>query len=239
MSSPIPRADFFYHKNHQGSITEITDINGNIAKMYKYDAFGRKYFESGPSLVDEFAYTARQRHDRTGLYYYRNRFYNPQLGRFLSQDPIGITGGTNLYAYVGNSPVNYVDPLGLCDESIWDETKGAAIFVWDWVVPIGLSSYATTQLAELHPFAVVILPAMEMGGALYMYDIEQQYQKSRSDLNDTAARVLAEGVDPEVVQAYMRGVQLRSDATREAARLGTTAGISMATAGAKFTRTGW
>jgi len=41
--------DFFYHKNHQGSITEITDINGNIAKMYKYDAFGRKYFESGPS----------------------------------------------------------------------------------------------------------------------------------------------------------------------------------------------
>jgi len=105
--------DFFYHKNHQGSITEITDINGNIAKMYKYDAFGRKYFESGPSLVDEFAYTARQLHDRTGLMYYRNRFYYPQLGRFMTQDPIGILGGTNLYAYVGNSPVNFIDPLGL------------------------------------------------------------------------------------------------------------------------------
>jgi len=81
--------------------------------MYKYDAFGRKYFETGPPVVDEFAYTARQRHDRTGLYYYRNRFYYPQLGRFMTQDPIGISGGTNLYAYVGNSPVNFIDPLGL------------------------------------------------------------------------------------------------------------------------------
>jgi len=88
-------------------------VNGAIAKSYTYDAFGRKYFESGPSLVDEFAYTARERHDRTGLYYYRNRFYYPQIGRFMTQDPIGITGGTNLYAYVGNSPVNWIDPLGL------------------------------------------------------------------------------------------------------------------------------
>jgi len=96
--------------------------------MYKYDAFGRKYFESGPPLVDEFAYTARQRHDRTGLYYYLNRFYYPQLGRFMTQDPIGITGGTNLYAYVGNSPVNYIDPLGL--SSIVFDRSDSKIYVY-------------------------------------------------------------------------------------------------------------
>jgi RHS repeat-associated protein len=105
--------DYFYHKNHQGSITEITTASGQIAKMYRYDAYGKKYFESGPPLIDEPAYTARDRHDRTGLYYYRNRFYYPQIGRFLTQDPIGMLGGTNLYAYTGNNPVNWVDPLGL------------------------------------------------------------------------------------------------------------------------------
>jgi len=89
--------------------------------MYKYDAFGRKYFESGPPVIDEFAYTARQRHDRTGLYYYRNRFYYPQLGRFMTQDPIGIAGGINLYGYVGSTPTGYTDPLGLWMENIFDD----------------------------------------------------------------------------------------------------------------------
>jgi RHS repeat-associated protein len=113
--------DYYYHKNHQGSITAITDSSGNVAKQYNYDAFGKRIFESGPLLVDEPAYTARQIHDRTGLYYYRNRFYYPQLGRFISQDPIGIAAGTNLYSYVGNTPTGYNDPLGLWMEDIFDD----------------------------------------------------------------------------------------------------------------------
>jgi RHS repeat-associated protein len=118
--------DYYYHKNHQGSITAITNSTGNVAKQYNYDAFGKRIFESGPLLVDEPAYTARQIHDRTGLYYYRNRFYYPQLGRFISQDPIGIASGTNLYAYVGNDPVNWVDPLGLWLEDIFDDAEERA-----------------------------------------------------------------------------------------------------------------
>jgi len=47
------------------------------------------------------------------LYYYRARYYSPELKRFISEDPIGLGGGINFYAYVGNNPVNWVDPLGL------------------------------------------------------------------------------------------------------------------------------
>jgi RHS repeat-associated protein len=68
-----------------------------------------------------FTFTSRERHARSGLYYYRARFYSPVLGRFLSPDPIGHLGGVNLYAYVLNDPVNLIDPLGFCEESLWDD----------------------------------------------------------------------------------------------------------------------
>jgi len=105
--------ELFYHTNHLGSIEKMTDMLGPTGKAYQYDAYGTILAEQGPSLVDEFAYTARKLHDRSGLYYYRARFYSPELGRFITQNPIGILGGTNLYAYVGNDPVNWVDPYGL------------------------------------------------------------------------------------------------------------------------------
>ncbi|MGE3527338.1 MAG: RHS repeat-associated core domain-containing protein [Gemmatimonadales bacterium] len=50
----------------------------------------------------------------TGLYYLRGRYYDPGLGRFLSEDPLGVAGGLNLYAYAGNDPINHRDPYGLC-----------------------------------------------------------------------------------------------------------------------------
>ena len=114
--------DYFYHKNHLGSVTEITNTNGQVVKTYSYDAFGNLYAETGTGLVGDLSYTGRERHDRSLLYYYRNRFYSPSLGRFLTQDPIGIAGGTNLYTYVGNAPTGYVDPLGLWMERIFNDT---------------------------------------------------------------------------------------------------------------------
>jgi RHS repeat-associated protein len=54
----------------------------------------------------------------TGLYYYRARYYSWEMGRFISEDPIGLAGGINMYAYVGNSPLNFIDPLGLDTYSI-------------------------------------------------------------------------------------------------------------------------
>ncbi len=67
---------------------------------------------SGEASDNLFQYTGRE-NDGTGLYYYRARYYSPDLQRFISEDPIGLFGGINLYAYVENNAVNLTDPSGL------------------------------------------------------------------------------------------------------------------------------
>jgi RHS repeat-associated protein len=56
--------------------------------------------------------TAREYDQESGLYFYRARYYNPEIGRFVSVDPLGLAGGINLYSYVSNNPINYLDPEG-------------------------------------------------------------------------------------------------------------------------------
>ena len=67
---------------------------------------------SGEASANDSQYTARE-NDGTGLYFYRARYYDPVLKRFVSQDPIGLSGGINQYAYVGGNPNSFVDPTGL------------------------------------------------------------------------------------------------------------------------------
>lgn len=66
------------------------------------------------SASTRYTYTGREADAEVGLMYYRARWYDPQLGRFLSEDPIGLDGGMNMYSYVGNNPINFNDPSGLC-----------------------------------------------------------------------------------------------------------------------------
>jgi RHS repeat-associated protein len=97
----------------QGSTLALVDDTGTMQTQYTYDPFGNTT-TTGQSNANSSKYTGRE-DDGTGLYYYRARYYSPSLQRFISEDPIRISGGdTNLYAYVGNDPINFVDPSGLC-----------------------------------------------------------------------------------------------------------------------------
>ncbi|HEY9758282.1 MAG TPA: RHS repeat-associated core domain-containing protein [Oculatellaceae cyanobacterium] len=104
---------YAYDGGH-GSVRELTDSSGNLVAAYGYDPYGRQTKLSGTGVDADFGYDGYYVHQRSGLNLAVHRAYSPSLGRWLSRDPIGEKGGTNLYAYVRNNPISYVDPLGLC-----------------------------------------------------------------------------------------------------------------------------
>ena len=94
-----------------GSVLALTDATGALATQYSYEPYGGTT-ASGAASSNAFQYTGRE-NDGTGLYLYRARYYDPELSRFISSDPIGLAGGINTYGYVGGNPVSAIDPLGL------------------------------------------------------------------------------------------------------------------------------
>ncbi len=104
----------YYHSDGGGNITSLTDSSGAVVGRYLYDPFGRLLGRWGPMAeVNRYQFSSKETDRLTGLSYYGYRFYDPTLQRWLNQDPLGEGGGINLYGFVGNSPLNAVDPLGL------------------------------------------------------------------------------------------------------------------------------
>ncbi|SMF56459.1 RHS repeat-associated core domain-containing protein [Pseudogulbenkiania subflava] len=94
-----------------GSTLALADSSGTVQTQYAYEPYG-KPTQSGVSSSNAFQYTGRE-NDNTGLAYYRARYYAPGKGRFIAEDPIGLVGGANVYAYVEGNPISFIDPYGL------------------------------------------------------------------------------------------------------------------------------
>jgi len=105
--------NFFLITDALRSAMAATDASGTVVNTYSYEPFGSTSL-TNPSIANPFQFTGRENEGLAGLYYYRARYYGPSIARFLSEDPIrGWYGQANFYAYVRNSPTNYVDPFGL------------------------------------------------------------------------------------------------------------------------------
>lgn len=136
--------NYRYHKDERGSVVVISDEKGKVVESYRYDArgneifWGRKHSNNGngnpsgnngnnntqnskPRLENYRLYTAREYEAELDLYYYRGRYYDAKIGKFISRDPLLYVDGPNDYLYVRNNPINFVDPLGLEGKEIYPD----------------------------------------------------------------------------------------------------------------------
>lgn len=103
---------YTYHHDTLQSVVGLSGHAGSVEETLRYAPFGDLIGQSGSSPNPQ-RFTGRDFDTETGLYYYRARYYDPELGRFLAEDPLGFDGGEpNLYGYVGNNPLRFNDPTG-------------------------------------------------------------------------------------------------------------------------------
>jgi RHS repeat-associated protein len=114
--------NYYYTRDHLGSLREVVDSSGALRARYSYDLYGRPRRLSG-DVEASFGFAGMFYSSETGFFHTRFRAYDPEVGRWLSRDPLAdaeLQEGPNLYLYAANNPVNLVDPLGLCCEEMKD-----------------------------------------------------------------------------------------------------------------------
>lgn len=139
----------FYQFDAIGNTTQLTGAGGAVLNSYSYLPFGEALATS-EAIANPFEYVGQfgVQRDGSGLDYMRNRWYAPAQGRFTQSDPIGLAGGTNFYAYVGNNPLSFADPSGL--EAL--TLTGAAAAAW---------VYGNAATAIISP---TVMPGVSLGG---------------------------------------------------------------------------
>jgi RHS repeat-associated protein len=119
-----------------GHVAGLVGAGNTVANTYTYTPFGEP-LTTNEQVPQPLRYMSREYDAETGLYYVRARYYDPQQGRFVSEDPIGLAGGINPYAYVSNDPVNATDPFGLAECTVGKQEEMRKVGASDaWIIAL-------------------------------------------------------------------------------------------------------
>jgi RHS repeat-associated protein len=152
----------YYHADGLGSVVRNTNATGAVILSRQYDAWGNLQVDASEP---GYGFTGREWNPEIGLYYYRARYYDPKVGRFISEDPIRLRGGLNLYRYVRNGPVSRWDPFGLaeccerCPSGVWyggGASGGFGYGVFSWPTVVQTSVVRVTCLGKPTLFADIM-----------------------------------------------------------------------------------
>lgn len=128
--SAVAQSVTYIHTDALGSVVAESDASGNVIKRYDYEPYGAVV---GGQVADGPGYTGHVSDSATGLSYMQQRYMDPQLGVFLSVDPVTVYDGEilhfNLYAYAYNNPYKFTDPDGRCPQCLWGAPIGAAVSI--------------------------------------------------------------------------------------------------------------
>jgi RHS repeat-associated protein len=138
---------YYFTRDHLGSTTALTGTTGKLVERQTYDAYGN----SAGSTRTRYDFTGREHDALTGLLYYRARFYDPQVGRFLSEDPLGLSAGPNPFEYAYDNPLRYVDPTGNQP--------------WQWALAGGAAAGEAAATGVLGAFAAAAGPPLLVAAA--------------------------------------------------------------------------
>ncbi len=190
---------YCYQYNAVGSTIAITDQSQNMVNKYSYDSFGNILSQqeavSQPfKFVGQFGVMT----EPNGFYYMRARYYDPNVGRFVSEDPIGFEGGINLFVYASNNPLMFIDPSGLFDyEQLLKNTRDySGVAAWG----TALSGFEPAALV----FGAIALGAEALRVGFY----------SKTPVIDTATmgvKVITKVNDPSLNQFKDKAIDVSVD----------------------------
>ena len=147
----------WFLKDRLGSVKSIINNQGNILESYEYSVFGSRSINSSPNPLitpNSIGFTGREYDQETGLYYYRARYYEPSLGKFLSNDPLGFDAGDyNLSRYVMNDPLSFVDPTGMVSSSEYASFQSRVVLaVQECIKQLGIGIVENAATAGVYLF---------------------------------------------------------------------------------------
>jgi len=148
-SSPLTN-HFYYHADAGGNITALIDGYQNLAARYRYDPFGNLLGLSGPMAeANLYRFSSKEWHANSGTYYYGFRFYEPSVQRWINRDPLGERGAVNLYVFLADSPLSFVDPFGLDIRPGDDEGKLTMVYMNHWLAKLPEQSLLRKKVQDL------------------------------------------------------------------------------------------